>query len=735
MTALSREAQLLTPAVKALTELVATVPEHQRQEARFQVLEATAAAIAGFSLKLFQKSFGTKPLPLSKLETAGLLVATEIRKSGIEPALAVSALAREALATSEQRRSGAYHTDFRLAQHVAKPIAAALGDGAKVIDPACGAGILLVALSIEKCRADEKRTKAWLSKSVFASDLTDNALRGTLIALACLTNDISVLKSMRAKWKVQDSLLAGPGAWQEYAPNGFDAVIANPPWEKVKLTRHEFLQSNGIARHYGSDYAHIDSDAYENSRQSAARYGGELAARYSLLAGEPDLYVAFAELSLSLVAPGGHVGLILPGGLIRSQGTAALREAFVLRCSDLKIEVMDNRARFFEIDTRFKFVLVSGKRAAERQRRTPILLSHSKGTDFGISSGEEVRIGRRSLLNLRPDLSIPEVKSEAEWSLFAKLCEQGIDWSDPASEWFPEFVREVDMTRDRPSFSGHTPKVRIPVIEGRMVHQHRFGAKSYEAGRGRSAEWSLNAPGASEVQPQFWTSLEHLSNRVQERTKILRAGFCDITGQTNERSCLAAAIPPGVVCGNKVPTIIFPNSPEEDRIWLWIGIANSFVFDWMLRRIITTTVNYFHLLSLPLPPLSPSSLPGRQVAESARTLAKLDREGSTRSSMWAIAEQRAKIEQLVIQACGLSFSDVQLIFEDFPLVDRNQPPLAGEIYSTVTKDSVLAQMRNEPLSERAKARSSAARKMGAIPFVPAQVAGTVERETEGRVYG
>ena len=45
---------------------------------------------------------------------------------------------------------------------------------------------------------------------------------------------------------------------------------------------------------------------------------------------------------------------------------------------------------------------------------------------------------------------------------------------------------------------------------------------------------------------------------------------------------MSAVIPPNVVCGNKVPTMLFPNDASGDLIYLWIGITNSFVFDWMI---------------------------------------------------------------------------------------------------------------------------------------------------------
>ncbi|MFR7732166.1 MAG: hypothetical protein ACLU7D_01660 [Collinsella sp.] len=40
---------------------------------------------------------------------------------------------------------------------------------------------------------------------------------------------------------------------------------------------------------------------------------------------------------------------------------------------------------------------------------------------------------------------------------------------------------------------------------------------------------------------------------------------------------------------------------DFDHALLWLGIVNSFAFDWIVRRYITTTINFFILENLPFP--------------------------------------------------------------------------------------------------------------------------------------
>ena len=722
MSGRSTEAGLLARAEAIVSDHVSRFSVALGQEARFQLLEGVASRLGGFELPAFQKRFGHVPLEATNSTMAvARLVIEAISETTIPPPLAVSALAREALVESSRRSSGAYHTDFRLAVHLAQLLAPNLQAPARVIDPACGAGILLTALMLETCRGDRHLAAEWLSEGVNAAVLSPNALRGCLLSLACLTDDLDALAKMRARWLLGDSLLCSSDTWQILAPGGFDAVIANPPWEKVKLSRHEYLRANGQSRHYGADYGQLDHKDYAERSNATKSYAREVAIRHSSAGvGETDLFVAFSDLARKLLRPGGEAALLVPAGLIRSKTTEPLRHLLAASASRLQVEVFENRARFFEIDTRFKFLCVCWRARSEGGKIAAIELAHGHGTSTGVAISSGVQLGRSTLARLRPDLSIPEVRTEEEWTLFCRMSRSGIDWSRSDSPWHPEFMREVDMTRDRRHFVPLPGGDRLPLIEGRIVHQHRFGAKSYLYGTGRSATWDASIPGASRVCPQYYISRNALSDRAKHRSGQMRAGFCDITGQTNERSGLAAIIPAEVVCGNKVPTILFPNDPCEDRLWLWVAVANSIPFDWLLRRVITTTINYFHLLSLPLPPIEPESLPGRQLIAIARTLSQLDRGGTSREALREIADLRCRADRLVLTAYGLSDDDLETMLADFPLLDRGQPALQGEQHATVTRDLLLSKGRDQRRAEHARHRLELAHSLGAIAYFPAQ---------------
>lgn len=722
--------------------LSAATREYQGDNAhgvRLELLEAAASRLGGFDLGDYHSLSGRSPsVELTEaLALADSLLET-LRQTPIHPSLALASLARPPLRDSEKRTKGAYYTDFRLAQMLVEHLPSS--ELLTVIDPAAGSGILLVATALKLCGRNRAARAEFLENYVSAADLSGVALRGTALALASLTDDLDAVKGMCPRLRQMDSLLVGGVGWEDVAPEGFDAVIGNPPWEKLKVNKHEFMAAKGEDRHYGHDYA-LEAEATRKldlEREKVAAYANEATLDLDLQGrGEPDLYKLFLELSYRLVKARGHVLLLLPAGLIRSQGTEDLRAFLVESASDLDLTVLENRARFFAIDTRFKFLVVHATIDPDK-RRSPIVLRHREGTDTGVAPGAKVRLGRSSLSQVRPDLSLPEVRSAKEWSIFRRMTKAGERIGDPDGQWQPSITREIDMSRDRDLFHRDGGNGRLPIVEGRMVHQHRFGAKAYVSGTGRRAIWDALPPGQEAVRPQFWVHKSDVQQKLLLRIQRDRFGFCDVTGQTNERSLLAARIPAGVVSGNKVPTVVFggEGASSSHRMalgYLWLALANSFAVDWYLRRVVTTSLNYFILRSLPLPTLDPNGLPGRRLATLSRELA-----GSADTpDLWRTAAYRAEIDALAFAAFGLDLSDATAILDDFPLLDRGQPALVGEDSSTVTRDLVLrhvARLNNidtDPYEERVLL----ARKAGAVPYIPGEFSSVLPESTEEAKYG
>lgn len=719
----SLQQELLLPAVALIEESAPEGGSSYHTEFRFQVLEAAASSIGGYDLDCYSAAFGIRPPGVnSKAIKTGRKLAGLLRTGRIHPSLSLAYLACAETSPERQKSNGTYYTDFRLAAYLGSLLKSAGVKFPKILDPACGSGMLLVATVVSLAGDDEPQRAALLERSVCGADLSPNAIRGAGLSLCSLTHRSRVFPALANRLRSVDSLVGGPTVWQDIAPRGFDLVVGNPPWEKLKLTRHEWLKTNGTHRHYGADYGSFcGSVGMAEARKQLCDYTAQLERMYTWQgSGEHDLYKLFLELSLRLTREGGQFALLVPGGLIRSQGTRHLREALLATSSDLALTVLDNRSCFFSIDTRFKFVALHGT-TANGHPRTPLAIAIPEVCENEISVRTRVRIGRTCLRRVRPDLTVPEVRSYKEWRVFRNISLRAVPLGAPEAPWRPKIMREVDMTRERHLFSRKPFRGALPLVEGRMVHQYTCCAKKYLSGTGRGAIWGpCNTSSYPRLQPQFWFPAQRLTQGARKRVGTARVGFCDITGQTNERTLLASHIPTNVVCGNKVPTVVFD---EEDEASLMphgcLGILNSVPFDWLMRRITTTTVNYFSLLGAPFPNMEPEGEEFRRIAELGKTLGR-----SRLLSPWEKAEARAEIDWRVAAAYGHGVKTLELMLEDFPLFDRPQPPLKGEKRSTITRDFLLLRAAEnlgqggKPRVAEWRDRVKMARELGAVPYVP-----------------
>lgn len=708
----SLEQRLLAPTDllldRAASELM---PLNSRTDARLTVLEAAAARVGGWKLEQFWEDMGR--------DLAGLRsdpqpwvdkILSSIAATPIPTTLALSALSREILPPNQQRKTGAYYTDWRLAQLLTETSVPQVRTSGPWIDTSCGSGVLLAAAAMQLTAGPER--DAVIRDHLSGADLSATALRGALLSVASLTSDLSAVRHFARRLLRQDSLRSR-SVWQDLAPSGAALVIGNPPWEKLKVSRHELAKSSGSRRVYGQsfdkeiDLAHDRSELIEYIEQvaSGTRFQGR---------GEHDLYKLFLELGMGIAAEDGVLALLLPAGLIRAQGTEGLRRELNTVSRELSISVIENRASHFAIDTRFKFLSIVATIGSGKRR--PISLKVADRT--GALPAAPVPLSRAKLALVREDLSIPEVRTKDEWDLYARLAQDACKIGDPTGPWHPEYRREVDMTLDQKSFRRTAEQATLPLLEGRHVGQYRWRAKSYQSGEGRSAIWRPEPLSRTFLSTQWHVPTKAMHPLTAQRTASSRIGFCDITGQTNERSLLAARIPHGVVCGNKVPTLAFQNG-GPDREDLFLALVNSLVVDWMMRRIVTTTVNFFLLDTLPLPRIDEDSDAGHELIAIARSLTAS--EGDPSVDPWTVGQWRARSDALVAAAWGLTIADMETVLRDFPLLDRGQPTLLGEPKSSVTADCVLSELAAiHGIQHASTLRCENAREAGAIPYVPAE---------------
>ena len=677
---------------------------------RLALIEMVAAKQSGANIQTYWKKQSYDVTGFSAELVDSILA--EINETGISVPYAIAALAREPLTLEEQKKNGVFYTDFRLASFLAEDCKPWLKRDSDVADLAVGTGILLAGIASVYINLFPDDFDNWIAEHLYAYDLSEYAVRGAAAVMLSLTSNVQAVLKMRSKWKCCDSLLD-----ETLDGQLFDIVVGNPPWGKIKLSRHAYLTRQGMQRVYGTTYSELDS-SFSEEKIELKEYSNLIREKFHLLGNaEPDMYMAFLQKATSTVRPDGHVSYLVPAGLIRSKGTQDLREFFIGNGECLNYTLLDNKSNYFAIDTRFKFLLFSYNKRISSGKLKKFGFNTAGHNKQMLTIGDHIDFDIDELRECRDDLTVPEVKTQKEKELLFKLYRHGRKCGEADDIWFADISREVDMTNDRSKFIQGNSQRALPVIEGRMIQQYRFGAKAYISGSGRSAKWEPNATGCK---PQFYCEADVLSFSTQERVKKVRVGFCDIAGQTNERAMMSSIIPAGVVCGNKVPTIIFPNSENEDIYYLWMAITNSFVFDWMIRRIISTTINYFLLFSVPIPRIDLNSVEAEQLISLSKNIFSMESKYYTSAEM---VEDRAMVEAMVAKLYSLTREELGTIFEDFPLIDRGQPAINNEKKSTVTVDYCFAKF-DELMGcehEVLQNRIAEERKVMAHPFIPREM--------------
>ncbi|MEU3681461.1 DNA methyltransferase [Streptomyces sp. NPDC030592] len=517
-----------------------------------------------------------------------------------------------------------------------------------------------------------------------------------------------------------------PG-WQ----GGFSCMLGNPPWDTLSPDEKEFFSTYDptIRAMKKDERREAIFELLESSvvREKWMRHRRDLYAlvhflkrsgRYRLFAkgnlgkGDFNVYRMFAESALALTRPAGASAQVTPSGIYNGANAQAIRaELFEHWDLSLLLGFINTGEAWFDgAHGALTFSVYSARRSGHT-------------TSFSVGFQIKNPTDLAAALEKPYDLSVDVVRSQSPDALAISETAGGIDseitnhlylqWPPfgASAADFPHRVyqREIDMGTDRDRYTDDEPG--LPLYEGRMVGQYDHRAKAYSSGRGRSAVWDGLEFGTLEktIAPQWVVPRRNIPNKVKERITRYRIGFCDVTAPSNERSLVATLIPPGVVCGHKVPTILCPKESEWVYL-LWLAAANSLSIDFLARKKVTLSMALNVLDSLPFPRLRPGdtlldhlapfvlrlTCTGPEMTPFWNSMAEYGwvspaPEGHAPSEAllddWDRAEARAEIDAVVArQLFQLDRNQLDHILTNFPTLERSETRKYGAYR---TRDLVL----------------------------------------------
>jgi len=180
-----------------------------------------------------------------------------------------------------------------------------------VCDPACGGGVFLVAAAERLLRAGAGRQDI-VRHLLWGADVDPVGLAAAEAALALWAGEAPP----PGRLVVGDPLVAGAQLWPGAPPEGFGAVVGNPPFQSQlgRLTARTAAERGALR----------------------ARWGPALRA-YT------DTAWLFLLLACELVRPGGRVVLVQPQSLVAARDAAAVRTAVDQRADLVDIWADDDR--------------------------------------------------------------------------------------------------------------------------------------------------------------------------------------------------------------------------------------------------------------------------------------------------------------------------------------------------------------------------------------------------------
>ncbi|HEY3333310.1 MAG TPA: N-6 DNA methylase [Capsulimonadaceae bacterium] len=528
---------------------------------------------------------------------------------------------------------------------------------------------------------------------------------------------------------------------------GFDVVLGNPPWERIKIQEKEWFASRSPEVANAANAAKRrelieglvvgDPSLYDQFIEDKRKAEGESGyARHSgnfPLAGRGDIntYMIFAERCLQGISATGRYGLVLPTSIATSDSCKFYFQHLVESGRLSKFIGFDNENKtiFPSVDNNVTFaaVTVAGCRVI-----APDVCFNIRDFSEITDAWRYFTLSLADIVEFNPNSqTCPVFRNSRDASIVRQVYTNLpiIDRDEPAiNPWGISFLRMFDMAADSDKFltssdltamgahrEGNEYKhheVFKPLIEAKMIwhFDHRWAAY-YEFGvpLGRPSRKYEGWYGVNYADPcdlvagRYWVAKSDIDARLPDNGEFLVA-FRDITNRDLERTA-AFAILPRVAVGHQAPLVIF--NCKALMKGMFVAERNSIASDYVTRnKIDGSHLTYFVLKQLPtLPPdtykescawapcllglwLAPQVL---ELSYTAQDLAPFARDCGYDGEPFVWDDERrfqlrCELDAAYFHVYGIERDDVDYIMETFPIVKRKDVDKCG-VYRT--KDTIL----------------------------------------------
>ena len=411
-----------------------------------------------------------------------------------------------------------------------------------------------------------------------------------------------------------------------------------------------------------------------------------------------NLYKLFVEQCVNLLSPHGECGLVIPSGIYTDLGTKQLREMLFSQTKITGLFCFENRKAIFEgVDSRFKFVVLTFQNLVGANGHSPLPLQgtisfpakfmrHDVGELNSFPDDDCLHISVDLIKQLSPDsLSVMEFKSDLDIVIAEKMSQFPLLGEEIQDKWNLKLTGEFDMTNDSHLFKTEPGKGRLPLYEGKMIHQftHKFAEPRY---------WIDEEEGRKAVLGKYG-----VDNGKIVDYQCYRTGFRKIARNTDIRTLITTIIPPNfhaesfqsiLLCS---PVISHP--PNYQECLYLVAIWNSFLVDYSIRSRVSANVNFFYMYQTCVPRLTEKDPFFQEIVERAAKLIcttpeydELAKEVGLGSHKNGITDERergkirAELDGIIAHLYGLTETEFSHILSTFPIVAETVKDAALNAY-------------------------------------------------------
>ena len=435
---------------------------------------------------------------------------------------------------------------------------------------------------------------------------------------------------------------------------GFDCLLGNPPWERVKLQEKEWFAtkdpaianaSNAAARRRMIEQLRgtRPSLLQEFQEDCRAAEGQSHIMRNSGLyplcgVGDINLYTVFAEQFRILASANGLMGAVMPSGIMTDDTTKAFFQELSASRSLVSIYDFENKNIFPEVHSSYKFCLFTSSRSENKQTKPPRFVFFAHGVEDLADPNRLIELSADDIELLNPNTrTCPIFRSKADAELtkaiyrrFPILIWEARNGLREENPWRIKFSRMFDMAND--SYLFHTceqleddgwvlegnifkkeGRQYLPLYEAKMTNpfDHRHGSV---VGSDNLAELSgIAAQGTTLAEhedpnfvalPRYWIAQPEVTgslNRIAFPHHFLIC-FRDVARATDVRTANQAILPLTAV-SHKAP-LILPMSATPQEACAFLAALNSFPYDYLVRQKFgSASLSYFVIKQTPCPSL------------------------------------------------------------------------------------------------------------------------------------